>query len=103
MGRGSTRLVMSGGDVNGLQKHIYVVVQIYPWFKLYFLLCQNHYHTLPYPKTKKKKKKIKLRIKLNHNMYIICKNLIYSCRGTETLFRSENAGFGKLIINYTLI
>ena len=56
MGRGSTRMVMSGGDVNGLQKHIYVVVQNYPWFKLYFLLFQNHYHTLPYPKTKKKKK-----------------------------------------------
>ena len=33
-----------------------VVVQIYPWFKFYFLLFQSHYHTLPYPKTK-----------LNHN------------------------------------
>ena len=22
------------------------------WFKFYFLLFQNHYHTLPYPKTK---------------------------------------------------
>ena len=38
----------------------YVVVQLYPWFKFYFLLFQTHYHTLPYkqlpyPKTKENK------------------------------------------------
>ena len=85
-------------------KNIYIL-----WFKFilglnFIFFCVKiiiiHYHT---QKQTKKTKKIKLRIKLNHNMYIICKNLIYSCRGTETLFRSENAGFGKLIINYTLI
>ena len=35
--------------------HVYVVVQIDPWFKLYFLLFQNLYHALPYPKTKENK------------------------------------------------
>ena len=25
--------------------NIYVVVQFYSWFKFYFLLFQNHYHT----------------------------------------------------------
>ena len=35
--------------------HVYVVVQIDPWFNLYFLLFQNHYHALPYPKTKENK------------------------------------------------
>ena len=34
---------------------VYVVVQFYPWFKLYFSLFQTHYHILPYPKTKEKK------------------------------------------------
>ena len=33
----------------------YVVVQFYAWFKFYSLLCQTHYHTLPYPKTKENK------------------------------------------------
>ena len=47
---------------------VYVVVQIYPWFKFSFLLFQSHYHTLPYPKTKENK--CKPRIKLNHNIYI---------------------------------
>ena len=36
-------------------KHVYVVVQFYPWLKSYFLLLQTHYHTLPYPKTKENK------------------------------------------------
>ena len=35
--------------------HVYVVVQIYSWFKFYFLLFQNHYHASPYPKTKENK------------------------------------------------
>ena len=26
---------------------VYVVVQIYPWFKFYFSLFKTHYHTLP--------------------------------------------------------
>ena len=26
MGRGSTRVVMGGGDMNGLQKHIYILL-----------------------------------------------------------------------------
>ena len=34
---------------------VYVVVQFYPWFKFYFPLFQNRYHTLPYPKTKENK------------------------------------------------
>ena len=34
---------------------VYAVVQFYPWFKFYFLLFQNHYHILPYPKTKENK------------------------------------------------
>ena len=37
------------------ERVVYVVVQIYPWFNFYFLLFQNHYHTLPYPKTKENK------------------------------------------------
>ena len=31
------------------------VVQFYPWFKFHFLLFQNHYQILPYPKTKETK------------------------------------------------
>ena len=34
---------------------IYVVVQIFPWFKFYFPLFKTHYHTLPCPKTKENK------------------------------------------------
>ena len=33
----------------------YVVIQFYPWSKLYFPLFQAYYHTLPYPKTKENK------------------------------------------------
>ena len=33
----------------------HVLVQFYPWFKFYFLLFQNHYHTLPYPNIKEYK------------------------------------------------
>ena len=47
--------------------NIYVVVQFYSWFNVYFLLFQKHYHTLPCPQTKKIK--FKPRIKLNHNIY----------------------------------
>ena len=40
--------------VNLLQicSYICAVVQFYPWFKFYFLLFQNHYHTIAHPKTK---------------------------------------------------
>ena len=31
--------------------HTEIVVQFHPWSKVYFLLFQTHYHTLPYPKT----------------------------------------------------
>ena len=34
---------------------VYVVVQFYHRFKLYFPLFQTHYPTLPYPKTKENK------------------------------------------------
>ena len=46
---------------------IYAVAQFYPWFQLYFLLFQTHYHILPYPTMKEKK--LKPWIKLNHNIY----------------------------------
>ena len=44
-----------GPEMKGVKSRlvniIYVVVQLYPWFKFYFLLFQTHYHRLPYPKT----------------------------------------------------
>ena len=45
----------------------YVVVQFYPWFKIYFLFFQTNYHTLPYSNTKENK--LKPRIRLNHKIY----------------------------------
>lgn len=45
---------------------VYVVIQIYPWFKIYFLLFQNHYHN--YHSKKQRKIKFAPRIKLNHDM-----------------------------------
>ena len=30
---------------------MYVVVQFYSWYQLYFPLFQTHYHSLPYPET----------------------------------------------------
>ena len=36
--------------------HVNVVVQFYPWFKFYFLLFQNHYHTFTISLNKKKLK-----------------------------------------------
>lgn len=44
------------------------VVQFYAWFKFYFPLIQNHYHTLQYPKKKKKKVKFEPRTKSNHDI-----------------------------------
>ena len=55
--------------------HCYVVAQVYPWLKLYFLLFQNHYHTCTCTQ-KQKKMKCKARIKLNHNIYIKMLKLI---------------------------
>ena len=43
-----------------------VVVQFYHWFKFYFLLFQNHYHTLPYPKTNENKIYSKDKIEPQH-------------------------------------
>ena len=34
---------------------VHIVVQFYPWFKLYFPLLYTYYHTPPYPKTKQNK------------------------------------------------
>ena len=50
---------------------IYVVVQFYPWFKIYFLLFPTHYHVIitHYHTQKQKKKNFEPRIKLNHNIY----------------------------------
>ena len=45
-----------------------VVVQFYPWFKLYFLLFQTRYHTLPYTITKENK--IQTKDKLSHKKYV---------------------------------
>ena len=45
---------------------VHVVVQFYPWVKVYFPLFQTHYQTLPYPKTNEIK--FKPRIKLNHKI-----------------------------------
>ena len=33
----------------------YLAVQFYSWFKIYFPLCNTHYHTQPYPKAKQTK------------------------------------------------
>ena len=33
-------------------RHVYVVVEVDPWFNFWFLLFETHYHTLPYPKPK---------------------------------------------------
>ena len=31
----------------GEEKGVYVVVQLYPWYKFHFPLFQTHYHSLP--------------------------------------------------------
>ena len=51
----------------------YVVVQFYPWFKLYFLLflCLVMYDNDMIMGLKQEKIKFKPRIKLNHNMYMV--------------------------------
>ena len=45
------------------------VVQLYPWFKFYFPLIQNHYLTLQYPKTKESKIWTKDKIKPRHRRH----------------------------------
>ena len=51
----------------------YVVVQFYPWFKLYFLLflCMVMYDNDMIMGLKQDKIKFKPKIKLNHNMYMV--------------------------------
>ena len=48
----------------------YVVVQFYPWFKLYFPLF-TIFIIIPYHTQKQRKIKFEPRIKLNHNRYIV--------------------------------
>ena len=52
--------------------NVYVVVQFYPWFKIYFLLFETNYHVIIIRCHTQEQKKIIFegRIKLNHNIYI---------------------------------
>ena len=72
----------------------YVVVQFYPWFKIYFPLF-TIFIIIRYHTQKQRKIKFEPRIKLNHNRYIVLREFLQVPLLTKQMRRKCNYFFSK--------